>query len=867
MEHRDIHDPFPCDVCAKECTSIPRLAQHKKSKHPDIVPPKTFMSHTRFFHPKLNAQPCQEDGTFLQELPVTPTPGEDDQPVHDWTPFEDRLAFDWVNYHYMSLQSSAAEITQGLNLWSAMAFKYGSSTGTPWKTAKDMYEPIDAIQTGSLPFKTHRLFYEGLKPSTPPHWMEEAYELDAYQLAMSGFKDQFDYVPYKEFNNKGERIWSNLMSAQWAFKQVTTVSTATGHQEYHPVYVSVGNLSNTARRARGNGVLPAAFLPIPKASQTQQKHPEFQHFCRQSYHCCLELIFEPLQKYMMTYTAVKCADGLFCHAIFGLGPYIADYPEQVWLGGVVYKWCAKCESLPKNMVTGVGRRRTHKKTDYLVKKFDPRIVWDAFGIYEDVMPFTHNFPHTDIHELLAPDLLHQVIKGIFKDHLILWVGLYLEHIHSKTRAHDIMGLQQFPDGRDFTQWTGNDSKVLMKVYLGAISGYLPLALVCCISTFMDACYIARWNAISASALEHFRECVERFHKLCDAFIACGIREEMSLPCQHAFNHYYHLIIAFGSPNGLCSSITESKHIKAVKDTWHRSSRFKAIAQIVVTLLQLHKMAAACQHFTLLGMLKGTATTYVVGVMDGDEPQEDLMLHGSGHSFPGADEEGVPVDSVRDEESLSLMTLYLAASVQQPGLPLTLWKFLFLSRNPDSISTPSSLSDLPSFHGHINVHYSALATFFAPSDLCGVGGMHQEQICSAPSWYDCPHHDTVFVILDDTLPGMEGMVIAHVQLLFLFDYSGVDQHCALVNWLVCKGDEPDPDTRMWIVSLEKRNREPTTQVIDVKTMVRTAHLLPVFGQDMVPSDVHHYNSLDRYQSFFVNKYADHHSHKLLTDHYQ
>jgi hypothetical protein len=45
----------------------------------------------------------------------------------------------------------------------------------------------------------------------------------------------------------------------------TTVSVATGHQEYHPVYMSPGNLTNIARRAHGNALLPVAFLPIPKS--------------------------------------------------------------------------------------------------------------------------------------------------------------------------------------------------------------------------------------------------------------------------------------------------------------------------------------------------------------------------------------------------------------------------------------------------------------------------------------------------------------------------------------------------------------------------------------------------------------------------
>jgi hypothetical protein len=45
----------------------------------------------------------------------------------------------------------------------------------------------------------------------------------------------------------------------------TTVSVATGHQEYHPVYMSPGNLTNIARRSHGSALLPVTFLPIPKS--------------------------------------------------------------------------------------------------------------------------------------------------------------------------------------------------------------------------------------------------------------------------------------------------------------------------------------------------------------------------------------------------------------------------------------------------------------------------------------------------------------------------------------------------------------------------------------------------------------------------
>ena len=55
-----------------------------------------------------------------------------------------------------------------------------------------------------------------------------------------------------------------------------------------------------------------------------------------------------------------------------------------------------------------------------------------------MQPFTNDFPRADIHELIAPDLLHQVIKGTFKDHLVTWVEEYLVLTHGQAKANELM---------------------------------------------------------------------------------------------------------------------------------------------------------------------------------------------------------------------------------------------------------------------------------------------------------------------------------------------------------------------------------------------------------------------------------------------
>lgn len=44
----------------------------------------------------------------------------------------------------------------------------------------------------------------------------------------------------------------------------TTVSVATGDNEFYPLYMSIGNVRNNVRRAHRNSTVLIAFLAIPK---------------------------------------------------------------------------------------------------------------------------------------------------------------------------------------------------------------------------------------------------------------------------------------------------------------------------------------------------------------------------------------------------------------------------------------------------------------------------------------------------------------------------------------------------------------------------------------------------------------------------
>jgi hypothetical protein len=151
-------------------------------------------------------------------------------------------------------------------------------------------------------------------------------------------------------------------------------------------------------------------------------------------------------------------------------------------------------------------------------------------------------------------------------------------------------------------------------------------MVKCISAFLDFCYIARRDALTAEDLHLLQEALARFHQHREVFVAtAGVKgDTISLPRQHSLLHYLRSIRLFGSPNGLCSSITESKHIKAVKEPWRRSNRYNALKQMLVTNSRLDKLASAGRLFSELGMMEGTTSSYTARMLRGERPQPRVL---------------------------------------------------------------------------------------------------------------------------------------------------------------------------------------------------------------------------------------------------
>ena len=254
---------------------------------------------------------CDKSGAFLPK--GTPPPARNDHVQSDWYPWEDKADFLLSDFLFRKAQMSNGHIDELFEILSKFS---PTSSLDRYKGHKDVHAKIDAVKVGDTPWKHFSCNFNGKVNDNSPSWMKQSFfvhyrdplEIAKQILDNPIFADRLDYAPYAEFDKSGNRLFSDLMSANWAWEKAvssifwfkvtvfkaytvslqnvlsadpethgsmlvpiilgsdkTTVSVATGNNEYYPLYMSLGNLHGSARRAHDGGVALLGFLAIPKS--------------------------------------------------------------------------------------------------------------------------------------------------------------------------------------------------------------------------------------------------------------------------------------------------------------------------------------------------------------------------------------------------------------------------------------------------------------------------------------------------------------------------------------------------------------------------------------------------------------------------
>ena len=258
LPRRNVKAPrYVCDKCSRRFYAPSGLTRHQNALHrSDARPRGTAGSFRTERHPHLNgkftvnifpdpsvhtaiARPCDVEGNFLPEG-TPPAPTENRVPG-DWTPFNSRDEFELADLLFTRTEMSRAQIDELMQIWGARTALEGGTT--PFTDSKDMHSAIDAIEEGDTPWYSFRVAYDGDRPlDEVPSWMNDSYQVfyrdprQVVQMLLGNhkFDGDFDYVPYREYEND-ERKWGNFMSGNFSWKQAVrllfSLNEYTPHRE------------------------------------------------------------------------------------------------------------------------------------------------------------------------------------------------------------------------------------------------------------------------------------------------------------------------------------------------------------------------------------------------------------------------------------------------------------------------------------------------------------------------------------------------------------------------------------------------------------------------------------------------------------
>ncbi|PCH39302.1 hypothetical protein WOLCODRAFT_21411 [Wolfiporia cocos MD-104 SS10] len=333
------------------------------------------------YHSTIDGRPCDSSGTYLD--PDTPPPQRYPRERDDYSPFRDRVEFETAEFLYKKNQMSGGDINTLMTLWAASIIRLGGEP--PFADSEDLYSPMPEGEVPSWMSTSYKV------------WFRDVKTVAENMLSNPDFDGEIDYSPYREYDAIGlgskqileelQDIISSDPSTHGSMfcpiilgSDKTTVSVATGQNEYYPLYMSLGSVHNNVRRAHRNAVSVIGFLAIPK-------NMKFRKFRHQLFQSSLSMILKPLHTAMSVPQVTRCPDGHYRRVIYGLGPYIADYPEQALAACIVQGWCPTCTALYDALDGGPAPLRFREHTEELVESLDLMTLWNEYGIVGDIIDY------------------------------------------------------------------------------------------------------------------------------------------------------------------------------------------------------------------------------------------------------------------------------------------------------------------------------------------------------------------------------------------------------------------------------------------------------------------------------------------------
>ncbi|KDQ19373.1 hypothetical protein BOTBODRAFT_96113, partial [Botryobasidium botryosum FD-172 SS1] len=447
----------------------------------------------------------------------------------------------------------------------------------------------------------------------------------------------------------------------------TKLTQFSGDKTALPIYITVGTIVKSVRRKPSShatmllGYLPTSKLKMYSESLRTSKGRDLFHFC-------MKRLLEPLVDAGKNGVMMQCPDGNDRWAFPILAAYIADHPEQCKVACTKANRCPKCKAAADalgNYPVDMPPIRTQQEALTILRghcegRAEALRPFEDEGWKDVYPPFWADLPHTNIFTCITPDLLHQVHKGVFKDHLLEWCSAIIGKDELDLRFHVMSShpsLRHFAGGiSGVSQWTAAVAKQAEKQFLGAIAGAISGPLLLATRALMDVILLAQYPTHTDKTLADLGDALAKFHQHKDAYVEAGGRmlPHFDIPKLHALLHYIMSIQQLGGLDGFSSESPERLHIDFAKKAYSASNKRDYTVQMTKWLARQEAVVM------LESYLAWASPELTEEESEADDPEDSLSIM--------SDPDSMDIDAEDDDLALP-PSHYLAKVPPFPKVPV------------------------------------------------------------------------------------------------------------------------------------------------------------------------------------------------------